>query len=181
MTKINFNAQNISWTEAMEAHAREAIEHGMRRVATEDMAYTVKVSVTDKKANLIKVELSGAGFRAQCTNKDFYSAMTAVVSKFKSLVLRHTKKALAKKRHIVEVDNNFEEDIVEQLIFKEKLFMLEPYDIDTAVKNFERTDYNFYIFKDIDADQWFSQAFATSTTIYFRDFYLPERKRPPLH
>ena len=152
MTKINFNAQNISWTEAMEAHAREAIEHGMRRVATEDMAYTVKVSVTDKKANLIKVELSGAGFRAQCTNKDFYSAMTAVVSKFKSLVLRHTKKALAKKRHIVEVDTAFEEDVVEQLIFKEKLFVLEPCDIDTAVKNFERTDYNFYVFKDMDAN-----------------------------
>lgn len=152
MTKINFNAQNISWTEAMEAHAREAIEHGMRRVATDDMAYTVKVSVTDRKANLIKVELSGAGFRAQCTKKDFYSAMTAVVSKFKSLVLRHTKKALAKKRHLVEVDTNFEEDIVEQLIFKEKLFVLEPCDIDTAVKNFERTDYNFYVFKDTDAN-----------------------------
>lgn len=152
MTKINFNAQNISWTEAMEAYAREAIEHGMRRVATDDIAYTVKVSVTDKKANLIKVELSGAGFRAQCTNKDFYSAMTAVVSKFKSLVLRHTKKALAKKRHAVEVDINFEDDIVEQLIFKEKLFVLEPCDLDTAVKNFERTDYNFYVFKDRDSN-----------------------------
>ena len=152
MTKINFNAQNISWTEAMEAHAREAIEHGMRRVATDDMIYTVKVSVADKKANLIKVEMSGAGFRAQCTNKDFYSAMTAVVSKFKSLVLRHTKKTLAKKRHVVEVEETFEEDIVEKLIYKEKLFVLEPCDIDTAVKNFERTDYNFYIFKDMDSN-----------------------------
>ena len=152
MTKINFNAQNVSWTEAMEAHAREAIEHGMRRVVAEDMVYTVKVSVTDKKANLIKVELSGAGFRAQCTNKDFYSAMTAVVSKFKSLVLRHTKKALAKKRHIAAFDEIVVEDAIEQIICKEKLFMLEPCDIDTAVKNFERTDYNFYIFKDTDSN-----------------------------
>ena len=152
MTKINFNAQNVSWTEAMEAHAREAIEHGMQRVATDDMAYTVKVSVTDRKANLIKVELSGAGFRAQCTNKDFYSAMTAVVSKFKSLVLRHTKKALAKKRHIAAFDEIVVEDAVEQIICKEKLFVLEPCDIDTAVRNFERTDYNFYIFKDTDSN-----------------------------
>lgn len=152
MTKINFNAQNVSWTEAMEAHAREAIEHGMQRVAAEDMVYTVKVSVTDKKANLIKVELSSAGFRAQCTNKDFYSAMTAVVSKFKSLVLRHTKKALAKKRHIAAFDEIVVEDAVEQIICKEKLFVLEPCDIDTAVRNFERTDYNFYIFKDTDSN-----------------------------
>lgn len=152
MTKINFNAQNVSWTEAMEAYAREAIEHGMRRVAAEDMVYTVKVSVTDKKANLIKVELSSAGFRAQCTNKDFYSAMTAVVSKFKSLVLRHTKKALAKKRHIAAFDEIVVEDAVEQIICKEKLFVLEPCDIDTAVRNFERTDYNFYIFKDTDSN-----------------------------
>lgn len=152
MTKINFNAQNISWTEAMEAYAREAIEHGLQRIATEGMTCTVKVSVADKKANLIKVELSGAGFRAQCINKDFYGAMTAVVSKFKSLVLRHTKKTLAKKRHVVEVEETFEEDIVEKLIYKEKLFVLEPCDIDTAVKNFERTDYNFYIFKDMDSN-----------------------------
>ena len=151
MTKINFNAHNISWTDAMEVYAREAIEHGMRRLSTEDMAYTVKVSMADKKASLIKVELSGAGFRAQCTNKDFYSAMTAVVSKFKSLVLRHTKKTLAKKRHVVEVEESFENDVVEQLIYKEKLFVLEPCDIDTAVKNFERTDYNFYVFKDRDS------------------------------
>jgi putative sigma-54 modulation protein len=116
------------------------------------MVYTVKVSVTDKKANLIKVELSGAGFRAQCTNKDFYSAMTAVVSKFKSLVLRHTKKALAKKRHIAAFDEIVVEDAVEQIICKEKLFVLEPCDIDTAVRNFEITDYNFYIFKDTDSN-----------------------------
>ena len=152
MTKINFNAQNITWTEAMEAHATEAIEHSMRRIALDNMVYTVKVSVTDKKANLIKVELSGAGFRAQCTNKDFYSAMTAVVSKFKSLVLRHTKKTLAKKRHIAAFDEVVVEDAIEQLIYKEKLFVLEPCDLDTAIKNFERTDYNFYIFKDIDSN-----------------------------
>lgn len=152
MTKINFNAQNISWTEAMEAHATEAIERGMRRITIDDIVYTVKVSVANKKANLIKVELSGAGFRAQCTNKDFYNAMTAVVSKFKSLVLRHTKKTLAKKRHITAFDEIATEDAVEQLISKEKLFVLEPCDLDTAVKNFERTDYNFYVFKDRDSN-----------------------------
>lgn len=152
MTKINFNAQNISWTEAMETHAKEAIEKGMRRVTSEgDITYTIKVSMTDKKANLIKVELSGAGFRAQCTNKDFYSAMTAVVSKFKSLVLRHMKKTLAKKRHSVNLEETLTEDVVEQLIYKEKLFVLEPIDLDTAVKKFEQTDYNFYVFKDRDS------------------------------
>ena len=78
--------------------------------------------------------------------------MTAVVSKFKSLVLRHTKKTLAKKRHITTFDEAITEDAVEQLISKEKFFVLEPCDIDTAVKNFERTDYNFYIFKDIDSN-----------------------------
>ena len=55
MTKINFNAQNISWTEAMSAHATEAIEYGLRRLPLEDATYTVKVSIADKKASLIKV------------------------------------------------------------------------------------------------------------------------------
>jgi ribosome-associated translation inhibitor RaiA len=152
MTKFIFNAQNTSWTTAMEDYAKEAIEKGMRRVATDDMSYTVKVSKLDKKASLVKVELSGAGFRAQCTNKDFYSAMTAVVSKFKSLVLKSTKKALTKKRNYVTFDDaeSLIEEKINDLVSKEKFFILEPYSLETAVKNFERTDYNFYVFKDID-------------------------------
>lgn len=151
MTKINFNAQNISWTDAMEVYAREAIEKGMSRAALEDMAYTVKLSIVDKKTKLIKVELSGAGFRAQCTNKDFYSAMTAVVSKFKSLVLKHTKKRIAKKRVIIPDDATFlENDSVDDLISKEKVFILDPCDLETAISQFEQTDYSFYTFRDID-------------------------------
>lgn len=152
MPKINFNAQNLSWSTAMEDYAREAIEKGMRRITINDMAYTVKVSVVNKKTSLIKVELSGAGFRAQCTNKDFYSAMTAVVSKFKSLVLKHTKKAIAKKRSTIVFDDSTSlvEEKINDLISKEKIFVLEPCDLDVAVKNFEQTDYNFYVFKDID-------------------------------
>jgi ribosome-associated translation inhibitor RaiA len=152
MPKINFNAQNLSWSAAMEDYAKEAIEKGMRRIAVNDMAYTVKVSVVNKKTSLIKVELSGAGFRAKCTNKDFYSAMTAVVSKFKSLVLKHTKKAIAKKRSTIIFDDSTSlvEEKINGLISKEKIFVLEPCDLDTAVKNFEQTDYNFYVFKDID-------------------------------
>ena len=152
MPKINFNAQNLSWSAAMEDYAREAIEKGMRRIAINDMVYTVKVSVVNKKTSLIKVELSGAGFRAQCTNKDFYSAMTAVVSKFKSLVLKHTKKAIAKKRSTIVFDDSTSlvEEKINDLISKEKIFVLEPCNLDTAVKNFEQTDYTFYVFKDID-------------------------------
>ena len=153
MPKITFNAQNISWTDAMEDYAREAIEKGMRRVAVNDIAYTVKVSVVNKKTSLIKVELAGAGFRAQCTHKDFYSAMSAVVSKFKSLVLKHTKKAIAKKRNsTITFDDSVSliEDTINDRISKEKMFVLEPCYLETAIKNFEQTDYNFYVFKDID-------------------------------
>lgn len=150
MTKINFNAQNISWTDAMEVYAKEAIEKGMNRVTLEDMAYTIKLSIVDKKTKLIKVELSGAGFRAQCTNKDFYSAMTAVVSKFKSLVLKYTKKRIAKKRAIILEDNSAIEDSTEDLISKEKVFILDPCSLETAIEQFEQTDYSFYTFRDID-------------------------------
>ncbi len=151
MTKINFNAQNISLTDAMEVYAREAIEKGMSRAALEDMTYTVKLSIVDKKTKLIKVELSGAGFRAQCTNKDFYSAMTAVVSKFKSLVLKQTKKAIAKKRKSPDIMLDPEiPDTLEDLISKEKVFILEPCTVEAAIKAFDQTDYTFYVFRDID-------------------------------
>ncbi len=157
MTKINFNAQNISWTDAMEVYAREVIEKGMSRAALEDMSYTVKLSIVDKKTKLIKVELSGAGFRAQCANKDFYSAMTAVVSKFKSLVLKHTKKRIDLKRRAISAEqaiealNDLEKSLEEKLISKEKIFIIDPCTLEEAIIRFERTDYQFYIFKDIDA------------------------------
>jgi ribosome-associated translation inhibitor RaiA len=158
MTKINFNAQNISWTDAMEVYARDAIEKGMSRAALEDMSYTVKLSIVDKKTKLIKVELSGAGFRAQCANKDFYSAMTAVVSKFKSLVLKHTKKRIDSKRKAKGVEQameaiaELEAQLSESPVSKEKVFILDPCSIDTAIELFEQTDYNFYTFRDIDTN-----------------------------
>lgn len=149
MTKINFNTHGVQWTEAMETYAKEAIEKSMRRSSLTEVAYTIKVSIVDKKTKLVKVELSGAGFRAQCTNKDFYAAMTAVASKFKSLVIKQTKKLISKKRKIAEF---IEEELagVEELISKEKTFILEPCELETAIKNFEQTDYNFYVFRDID-------------------------------
>jgi ribosome-associated translation inhibitor RaiA len=136
----------------MEVYAKEAIEKGMRRVTVEDMVYTVKVSIVDKKANLIKVELSGGGFRAQCTNKDFYAAMTAVASKFKSLVLKQAKKLVSKKRKGLDLATEVDAiDTLEDLISKEKTFILDPMEVEVAIKNFEQTDYTFYVFRDIDA------------------------------
>lgn len=153
MTKINFNAQNISWTEAMEVYAKEAIAKGMSRAALTDVTYTVKVSIVDKKTKVIKVELSAAGFRAQCTNKDFYNAMTAVVSKFKSLVLKHAKKVISLKRKPADaLIESASLEGLEDLISKEKVFILDPCSVDMAIKAFEQTDYNFYVFKDIDTN-----------------------------
>lgn len=152
MTKINFNSTNITWTEAMETFAKEAIEKSMKRTALLEVPYTVKASIVDKKTKLIKVELSGGGFRAQCTNKDFYTAMTAVASKFKSLVLKQAKKLVSKKRKSLGIDVEVDViDTLEDLISKEKTFILDPMEVEVAIKNFEQTDYTFYVFRDIDA------------------------------
>ena len=151
MTKINFNTHGISWTPAMEAYAEETINKGMKRTSLIDVVYTIKASVIDKKTKLIKVELSGAGFRAQCTNKDFYTAMSAVVTKFKSLVLKQAKKLVSKKRKTIDFDLETDiPDTLEDLISKEKTFILDPCEVEVAIKNFEQTDYTFYVFKDID-------------------------------
>ena len=151
MTKINFNSTNITWTEAMELFAREAVEKSIKRTTLSEVPYTVKASIIDKKTKLIKVELSGGGFRAQCTNKDFYVAMTAVASKFKSLVLKQAKKLVSKKRKGLDITIEADTaDTLEDLISKEKTFILDPIEVETAIKNFEQTDYTFYVFRDID-------------------------------
>jgi hypothetical protein len=151
MIKINFIAQNTSWTEIMETYARNVLIKGVQRTALVDASFTIKVSIIDKKTKLIKVELSAAGFRAQCTDKDFYKAMSAVVAKFKSLVLKQAKKTIALKRRNVELLTDIEiSDGVESLISKEKIFILDPCTIEDAIKSFEQTDYTFYVFKDIE-------------------------------
>ena len=153
MTKINFNTHGITWTEAMETYAKEAIEKSMKRTALLEVPYIVKASIVDKKTKLIKVELSGGGFRAQCTNKDFYAAMTAVASKFKSLVLKQAKKLVSKKRKGLDIEVEADAiDTLEDLISKEKTFILDPMEVETAIKNFEQTDYTFYVFRDIDTN-----------------------------
>ena len=156
MDKFNFTTHGVSWTDAMEEYAKEAITKGMKRAITSDMSYVIKVSIVNKKTKLVKVELSSTGFRAQCTGKDFYAAMTAVVAKFKSLVLKHTKKRIATKRKGAAVDYSAEvlaeETDLEELISKEKTFILDPCTVEEAIEAFEQTDYNFYTFRDIDSN-----------------------------
>ena len=156
MNKFIFNSSGLNWTEAMEVYAQEAIEKGLRRTITSEMTYTIKTSIVNKKTKLIKVELSSAGFRAQCTGKDFYNAMTSVVTKFKSLVLKHTKKRIETKRKSPAIDYSdmfVEEPSLEDLISKEKTFILEPCTLEEAIEQFEHTDYTFYTFRDIDANK----------------------------
>ena len=154
MFNINFNAKDTTWTPAMEEHARKVIEKIFTRIAVPvESSFTVKTSIVDKKTKMIKVELSGAGFRAQCVNKDFYTAMTAVARKFKSLILKQNKKYITKKKHITFDDDGFLKDIIEAetLISKEKVFIIDSCTIEDAIAKFEQTDYSFYIFKDIDS------------------------------
>lgn len=153
MFNINFSAKDTTWTPAMEEHAKKVIEKIFTRiVAPADTSFFVKTSIIDKKTKMIKVELSGAGFRAQCVNKDFYAAMTAVANKFKSLIIKQNKKYTSKKKHRIVEDLVSDLDIIEPFISKEKIFFLDSYDISTAVSKFEQTDYSFYIFKDIDSN-----------------------------
>ena len=82
--------------------------------------------------------------------------MTAVVSKFKSLVLKYTKKRIETKRKSANIDCSdmfAEEPNLEDLITKEKTFILEPCTVEDAIAAFEQTDYSFYTFRDIDANK----------------------------
>lgn len=153
MFNINFNAKDTTWTPAMEEHAKKVLEKVFTRITLPtEASFFIKTSIIDKKTKMIKVELSGAGFRAQCVNKDFYAAMTAVANKFKSLIIKQNKKYASKKKHRIVEDLVSDLDIIEPFISKEKIFFLDSYDISTAVSKFEQTDYSFYIFKDIDSN-----------------------------
>lgn len=156
MFNINFNAKDTTWTPAMEEHAKKVLEKIFTRTniaVSAESIFTVKTSIIDKKAKMIKVELSGAGFRAQCINKNFYTAMTAVANKFKSLILKQNKKYITKKKHITFDDDSFLKDTTEAetLISKEKVFIVDSCTVEDAIEKFEQTDYSFYIFKDIDS------------------------------
>ncbi len=156
MFNINFNAKDTTWTPAMEEHARKVIEKIFTRIAIPtEASFFVKTSIIDKKTKMIKVELSGAGFRAQSVNKDFYAAMTAVTNKFKSLILKQNKKYVTKKKHITFDDDSFLENDsidVNNLITKEKVFIIDECSLEKAITKFEQTDYSFYIFKELDSD-----------------------------
>lgn len=154
MIKINFTAQNISWSPAMEEYSRHALDKIFNRLAIPlETTFTIKASIIDKKTKMIKVELSGANFRAQCVNKDFYAAMTSVANKFKSLILKQNKKYITKKKHAALAEDLVSDfDVIENLVTKEKVFIIDSCDLATAIKKFEQTDYSFYIFKEVDSN-----------------------------
>lgn len=155
MSKFIFNTENVAWTQAMEIYTQEAIEKGLKRINDLDTTFTIKVSIVNKKPKLIKVEISFDGFRAQSTGKDFYITINSVVTKLKGLFLKDKKKHINKKRRVktfeeAEAALSEVESELNKNIFKEKLFILDPCTLDSALKQFEQTDYNFYVFKDVD-------------------------------
>ena len=69
--------------------------------------------------------------------------------------LKQNKKYVTKKKHITFDDDSFLENDsidVNNLITKEKVFIIDECSLEKAITKFEQTDYSFYIFKELDSD-----------------------------
>ena len=146
---MRFISTEIAWTEAMKDFAIETLTKNLRRTTVTIEDCEIKLSYVNKKIKSFKVEISGAGYKVQTVGKDVYATLVMTASKFKQIILKHHKKTIDKKRknHINENSNS---DVVEELFSKEKVFILTPMTAEGAKDKFIQTDYQFYVFKDID-------------------------------
>ena len=141
---MRFIKTNVEWTESMKVAVRDELSDKLSDIVGAEIEDAeAKATIVGHKA---KVEISCSGARAQAIKKDFYEAVKEVVKKLKSIIIKANRKAKIYKK----ASDDFADNKVESLFEKEKMFVLDPITVDEAIANFEMTDYEFYIFKDID-------------------------------
>lgn len=143
---MRFIKTNVEWTDSMKVAVQDELSAKLSDIIgakVEDAE--AKATIVDHRA---KVEISCNGARAQAIKKDFYEAVKEAVKKLKSIIIKANKKA---KTHKKDYDD-FIGSKAECLFEKEKTFVLDPITVEEAIANFEMTDYEFYVFKDIDDD-----------------------------
>ena len=143
---MKFTTDKIVWTDAMKEMATETLVKKLDRLIDPTDAIIKLTRVNDEN---IKVTLSLDSFRAQAINSDFYMAMLDAAAILKTIIIKHKAKY---KDHTIKTPV-IETDLKDiELISKEKIFDLSPISVDEAVRAFEQTDYEFYVYKDIDND-----------------------------
>ena len=137
---MRFIKTNVEWTDSMKVAVQDELSDKLSDIVGSEVEDAeAKATIVDHKA---KVEISCNRARAQAIKKDFYEA----VKKLKSIIIKANRKAKIHKK----ASEDFADNKVESLFEKEKMFVLDPITVEEAVANFEMTDYEFYIFKDID-------------------------------
>lgn len=143
---MRFIKTNVEWTESMEMAVKSELLDKLSDIVDYPIANAeAKATIIDHKA---KVEISCHGARAQAIKKDFYDAVKEAVKKLKNIIIKANKKAKTYKKE----SDNFVDNKVESLFEKEKMFILDPITVDDAIAKFEMTDYEFYVFRDVDDD-----------------------------
>ena len=141
---MRFIKTNVEWKDSMKVAVQDELSDKLSDIVGAAVeGAEAKATIVDRKA---KVEVSCNGARAQAIKKDFYEAVKEAVKKLKSIIIKANRRAKIHKK----ASDDFADNKVESPFEKEKTFMLNPITVDEAVANFEMTDYEFYVFKDID-------------------------------
>lgn len=145
---MKFVAVVTTWTDSMKVFAEDTLKSKLNRLLT-DEEISSSVCKVSKVGDKFKAEVSVCSFRAQSVEGDFYKAFTKTSQKIKSMIQKEKSKYPKTKKQL----DIFDFSVVDpDLITKEKLFILDPITIYKAIQDFEKTDYPFYIFKDIEHD-----------------------------
>lgn len=141
---MRFIKTNVEWTDSMKAAVQDELSDKLSDIIGAEIEDAeAKATIIDHKA---KVEISCCKARAQAIKKDFYEAVKEVIKKLKNIIIKASQKTKTHKKD----SHNLIERKADEPFEKEKMFMLDPITVEEAVANFEMTDYEFYIFKDID-------------------------------
>ena len=143
---MRFIKTNVEWTDSMKVAAQNELSNKLSDIIGAEVEDAeAKATIVDHRA---KVEISCNGARAQAIKKDFYEAVKEAAKKLKSIIIKANRRAKIYKK----ASDDFTDIKVESPFEKEKMFMLAPITVEEAIANFEMTDYEFYVFKDIDDD-----------------------------
>ena len=153
---MKFISNKITWTTEKKTLAKTIYEKKLSKVIDDLSLLELKLSKIPNES--IKLTAYIDGFITQTVDKDFEHACKLNANKLKDIITKNKQKQIDKRQFNATFDavnkfiNDVEDDAEDELITKEKSFKLNPITLVEALDEFDRKDYPFYVYKDIDAN-----------------------------
>lgn len=152
--KFNIRGEKFEVTDAIRDYAKDKLSR-MDKYFDDPQNVSTKVVFSvrgrDQKVE-VTINAKNYDLRAEVVHNDMYAAIDLVIDKLEKQMRKFKSKLMSKDRIEVVYDYDFEEEELEEVVRRKKVF-LKPMDEEEAIAQMELLGHSFFVFKNSETNE----------------------------